>query len=71
MKTLLVNIKKAVRDNEVIKIGGGEFSHNEIYKIIQLYDAAVKAQEALTFSYGGEPLPTLEKEALDALKLII
>ena len=71
METLLANIKKAIRDNETVIIGGGSFINHELYKIIQLYDAAKMAEEALTFTYGGEPLPTLEKQALDALRLVL
>jgi len=71
MKTLIANIQKAIRDNEIITIGGGSFEAHELYKIIQLYNAANMAEEALTFTYGGEPLPTLEKQALDALRLVL
>lgn len=71
MKTLIANINHAIRNNERIVIGGGEFGSAELYQVVQLHSAAVKAEEALTFSYGGEPLPTLEKEALDALRLIL
>lgn len=71
MKTLIANIQKSLRDNQTVNIGGGEFSNGELYKVIQLYRAAVLAEEALTFTYGGEPLPTLEKEALDALRLVL
>lgn len=71
MKTLLANIKKAIRDHETVHIGGGEFSGAELEKIVQLYEAAILAEEALTFDYGGKPLPTLEKKALDALRQIL
>lgn len=71
MQTIIANIKHAIRNRETVTIGGGEFNSQELCTIIQLYEAAVKAQEALTFTYGGEPLPTLEKEALDALRLIL
>jgi hypothetical protein len=71
MKTLIANIQKAIRDNETVTIGGGTFIDHELYKIIQLYEAAKMAEEALTFTYGGEPLPTLEKQALDALRLVL
>lgn len=71
MKTIIANIQHAIRNGETVHIGGGEFSAAELYQIIQLHAAAQKAEEALTFSYGGEPLPTLEKEALDALRLIL
>jgi hypothetical protein len=52
-------------------LGGGTFEAHELYKIIQLYEAATKAQEAMLFDYGCEPLPSLEKEAIDALRLIL
>lgn len=71
MKTLIANIQHAIRNNEIVNIGGGEFNGAELYRIIQLFEAAKKAEEALTFSYGGKPLPTLEKEALQALRLIL
>lgn len=71
MKTLISNIKHAIRNHEKVSIGGGEFDSHELYRIIQLYQAAVQAEEALTFSYGGEPLPTLEKTALDSLRLAL
>jgi hypothetical protein len=35
---------------------------------MRLKKAAVKALEALQWTWGGEPLPTLELEAIDALK---
>jgi hypothetical protein len=71
MKTLIANVMHAIRNNETVTIGGGEFSSTELYRIVQIYEAAVKAEEALTFSWGGEPLPTLEKDALDALRLAL
>ena len=71
MKTLIANVTHAIRNNETVTIGGGEFSSTELYRIVQIYEAAIKAEEALTFSWGGEPLPTLEKEALDALRLAL
>ena len=71
MKTLIANINHAIRNNEQITIGGGMFSAHELYNVIQLYEAAKLAEEALTFSYGGKPLPTMEKQALDALRLIL
>lgn len=71
MKTLLANINKAIRDKETVIIGGGSFEAHELYKIIQLHEAAIKAHQALIFDYGGEPLPSLEKEAIDALNLIL
>jgi hypothetical protein len=33
--------------------------------------AAQKAEDALTWSHGGEPLPTLEREALDLLRPLL
>lgn len=69
MKTLIANIRHAIQNNETVVIGGGEFKGEELYCVIQLYEAAELAETALTFSYGGEPLPTLEKEALDGLRL--
>ncbi len=71
MKTLLSNIKHAIRNSETITIGGGDFEAHELYNIIQLYEAALKAETALSFTYGGEPLPSLEKEALEALRLVL
>lgn len=71
MKTLIANINHAIRNNEQITIGGGVFPAHELYNVIQLHKAAKLAEEALTFSYGGEPLPTMEKQALDALRLIL
>ncbi len=35
---------------------------------LRLRMAAVKALEALQWAWGGEPLPTLELEAIEALK---
>jgi hypothetical protein len=66
MKTLLANINKAIRDNETVTIGGGTFEAHELYKIIQLYNAAQLAEDALLL-----PLPSLEKEALDALRGVL
>jgi hypothetical protein len=71
MKTLIANIMHALRNNETVTIGGGEFGSAELYRVVQLHEAATKAEEALAFSYGGEPLPTLEKEAIDALRLAL
>lgn len=71
MKTLLANINHAIRNNETVFIGGGTFEAQELYKIIQLYTAAELAKEALLFDYGGEPLPSLEKEALTALIVVL
>ena len=71
MKTLLVNIQHAVRNNESVNIGGGLFEASDLHKIVLLYQAAIKAQTALMFDYGGEPLPSLEKEALEALKFVL
>ena len=33
--------------------------------------AAQKAEDALTWAHGGEPLPTLEREALDLLRPLL
>lgn len=71
MKTLLANINKAIRDNETVTIGGGTFKAHELYKIIQLYEAAEKANKAFLVKYEGKHLPELEKQALDALKLVL
>lgn len=71
MKTLLSNINHAIRNKETVTIGGGDFEAHELYNIIQLYEAASKAEIALSFTYGGEPLPSLEKEALEALRLVL
>jgi len=71
MKTLIANIMHALRNNETVTIGGGEFGSAELYRVVQLHEAAIKAEEALTFSYGGKPLPTLEKEAIYALRLAL
>lgn len=71
MKTLLANINHAIRNGNTVHIGGGEFGPAELYQVVQLHAAALKAEEALTFAYGGEPLPTLEKDALDALRLVL
>lgn len=35
---------------------------------VRLREAAMKALEALQWVWGGEPLPTLELEAIEALK---
>ena len=64
MKTLISNIKHAIRNNETVTIGGGDFEAHELYNIIQLYEAALKAEIALSFTHGGKPLSSLEKEAL-------
>lgn len=71
MKALLANIQHAIRNNESVNIGGGTFEASDLQKIVALYGAATKAQNALMFDYGGEPLPSLEKEALEALKLVL
>jgi hypothetical protein len=71
MKTLIANINHAICNNETVTIGGGTFEAHELYKIIQLYNAAQLAKDALLFDYGGEPLPSLEKEALDALRGVL
>jgi hypothetical protein len=70
MKTLIANIRYAIRNGESVTIGGGEFSPYELQKIVQLYEAANLAREALTWLHGGEPLPTMEAEALAKLKEI-
>ena len=71
MKTLIANIEHAIRNREPAIIGGGEFGPEELQKIVQLHRAAELACEALTWLHGGEPLPTLEREALDKLKDIL
>lgn len=71
MKTIIANIQHAIRNRETVTIGGGQFDATELYPFIQLYEAAKMAEEALTFSYGGKPLPTMEKQALDALRLVL
>lgn len=68
MHTLLANINFAIRNRETVIIGGGDFGADDLRKLLQLHAAAVKAEEALTWSYGGEPLGTLEKQALDDLR---
>lgn len=71
MKTIIANIKHATRNNESVSIGGGIFQADELVKLVKLYEAACLAEEALAFDFGGEPLPTLEKKALEALKEVI
>jgi len=71
MKTLLANINHAISNNEIVSIGGGTFEAQELHKIVLLYHAAQMAEAALSFDYGGEPLPSLEKEALDALRIVL
>lgn len=63
MRTILTNINFAVRNRETVTFGA-----DDLRKLLQLHAAAFKAQEALTWSYGGEPLGTLEKQALDDLR---
>lgn len=70
MKTLIANIQYAIRNGESAIIGGGEFGPDELQKIVQLYEAANLAREALTWLHGGEPLPTMEAEAISKLKAI-
>ena len=46
--------------------GDGDLVTYEDYELLQV--AAKKALEALQWSWGGEPLPTLELEAIELLK---
>ena len=46
--------------------GDGGLVTYEDYELLQV--AAQKALEALQWSWGGEPLPTLELEAIELLK---
>lgn len=39
-----------------------------VERLERLRAAAVKAQEALKFAYGGAPIPALEGKALDMLR---
>lgn len=71
MHTLIANIKKAIRDNEIVSIGGGDFEAVELGQIIDLYNAATQAKDALAFLWGGEPLSSLEKQALDKLTKLL
>lgn len=71
METLISNIKHAIFNNEVVTIGGGEFDRVDLHKIIMLYEAAKQAKEALTWLHGGEPLSTMEIDALNRLKEVL
>lgn len=68
MRTILANIQHAIHENETVTIGGGVFNRDELSDIVRLYKAAAKAKEALTWALGGEPMSSLEKEALDELR---
>jgi hypothetical protein len=68
METILANINHAIRNRETVTIGGGQFDADDLRKLVKLHAAAVKAKEALTWLWGGEPLASLEKEALDELR---
>jgi hypothetical protein len=72
MKTLIANLKHAARNWDTVAIGGGCFSPIEIIEAIDqleaLQKAARQAMEAMQWDVGGEPLPTLEVEAIAALK---
>lgn len=71
MQTIIANIKHSIRNNETVIIGGGEFSPNELRAIVILYNASNKALESLEFLWGGEPLGSLEFEAMNELKAIL
>ena len=71
MKQLIVNIKHAIHNNEVVNIGGGDFDRIDLHKIVMLYEAAKQAKETLTWLHGGEPLPTMEIDALNRLKEVL
>lgn len=43
MKTIIANMKKAVRDRETTVIGGGEFSREEIKAFVDGYECIVLA----------------------------
>ena len=72
MKTLIANLRHATRNWETVAIGGGCFSPLEIIEALDqleaLQKAARQAMEAMQRDEGGEPLPTLEAEAVAALK---
>jgi len=50
MKTLIANIMHAIRNKETVTIGGGEFNADELRQIVDLYEAAKKAEENPTAS---------------------
>lgn len=69
--TLLANVKKAVRDKETVTIGGGEFNADELQELLKLESAARTALYALQWTWGGEPLPSLELQAINELKALM
>ena len=42
LKTVIANIKYAIRSNETVSIGGGLFSPNELQLIVDLYNVMMK-----------------------------
>ena len=44
LKTVIANIKYAIRNNETVSIGGGLFSPNELQPIIDLYNTMFAQQ---------------------------
>jgi hypothetical protein len=71
LKILMANINHVIRNDDTATIGDGVFDAKELQSLIDLYKAAQLAEEALLFDYGGEPLPSLEKEALVALRAVL
>ena len=49
MKTLISNIKYAVRNNETISIGGGEFNAKEFLGLIESVDALEHVSRCLSW----------------------
>ena len=71
MKTLIANIKYAIRNKEIITIGGGVFTPDEMQQIVNLYEAAINSVAIIKDSYGKGQIISGDDQACNLLNSAI
>ena len=71
MKTLIANIKYAIRNKEIITVGGGVFTPDEMQQIVNLYEAAINSVAIIKDSYGKGQIISGDDQACNLLNSAI
>lgn len=56
LKTIIANIKRAIRDRETVKIGGGLFDSSELQSIVNMYNTMNGDCDAGEICIGCTPI---------------
>lgn len=56
LKTVIANIKHAIRNNETVEIGGGLFSSTELQSLVNMYNTMHGNCDAGEICIGCKPI---------------